>query len=203
MDRPADVAPTIGLELSTFAGTRLQRQRTSRNCASSWCAQVAGLSRPGDTSAQTWQFARDSVNWRFHPLLKPSSRSSRTRHLRLTATMRAREPVSLRHVLYPKPSMGSILRCDECPEVGATTIFVKWSPRMKDCRKRQAEARRPGCVHDASVSSEPCTSADDRSKSGRKVPTGEHPVVRTHPELARRSLFVNEAFTRTSQTSDR
>ena len=98
---------------------------------------------------------------------------------------------------YPEPSMGSILRCAECPEVGGDTIFVNMvaayealSPTIKD---RIADL---SAMHDASVvfgNRQP--TKEGRDELRKQIPAVEHPVVRTHPETGEKILFVNETFT--------
>ena len=96
----------------------------------------------------------------------------------------------------PVPSMGSMLRCVECPEVGGDTIFVN----MVDAYEQLPEAikqRLDGlyAVHDASVVfGQRGLKADARAKMRSEHPPVEHPVVRTHPESGEKILFVNETF---------
>ncbi len=94
-----------------------------------------------------------------------------------------------------EPSLGSILRAIELPQIGGDTLFADMaaayaglSPAMKDwiCGLT--------AVHDIA-----------RVFAGRlgqtpedlhaKYPPQEHPVVRTHPETGLRGLYVNTAFT--------
>jgi taurine dioxygenase len=98
---------------------------------------------------------------------------------------------------YPEPSMGSVLRCAECPEVGGDTIFVNmvaaYEALSQTVKDRIAGL---GAVHDASVvfgNRHP--TAEGREQLRRQMPAVEHPVVRTHPETGEKILFVNEAFT--------
>ena len=94
-----------------------------------------------------------------------------------------------------EPSLGSILRAIELPQIGGDTLFADMaaayaglSPAMKEwiCGLT--------AVHDIA-----------RVFAGRlgqtpedlhaKYPPQEHPVVRTHPETGQRALYVNTAFT--------
>ena len=98
---------------------------------------------------------------------------------------------------YPAPSMGSMLRCVECPEVGGDTIFVNMAAAyegLPEVVKQRVEGL--GAIHDASVIfGVRARSAEERAKLRREYPEVEHPVVRTHPETGEKILFVNEAFT--------
>lgn len=94
-----------------------------------------------------------------------------------------------------QPSLGSILRAIEVPVVGGDTLFASMdaaydalSPAMQDwvCTLT--------AVHDISrvFAAKLGTSRDELLA---KYPLQEHPVVRTHPETGRRTLYVNTAFT--------
>ena len=84
----------------------------------------------------------------------------------------------------PEPSVMSILNMVECPAVGGDTLwantaaaYAALSAPLRDlCDGLTA-------LHDATPHGKPDTSAI-------------HPVVRVHPETGRKSLFVNEHFTR-------
>ena len=94
-----------------------------------------------------------------------------------------------------EPSLGSILRAIEVPAVGGDTLFASMdaaydalSPALQDwvCSLT--------AVHDISrvFAAKLGTSRDELLA---KYPLQEHPVVRTHPETGRRTLYVNTAFT--------
>jgi len=82
------------------------------------------------------------------------------------------------------PSVIAILHMVKCPEVGGDTMWTnaykaydELSPAMRDfCEGLSA-------LHDA-------------DPHGHAERTAIHPVVRVHPETGRKSLFVNEHFTR-------
>jgi taurine dioxygenase len=94
-----------------------------------------------------------------------------------------------------KPSLGSILRAIEVPDLGGDTLFVDMNAAY---RALSPEMQRIACgltaVHDIA-----------RVFAGRlgkapadlheKYPPVEHPVVRTHPETGQPVLYVNTAFT--------
>ena len=83
-----------------------------------------------------------------------------------------------------EPSVMAILHMVKCPEVGGDTMWANMykayaalSPAMKEfCEGLSA-------LHDA-------------DPHGDANKTAIHPVVRVHPETGRKSLFVNEHFTR-------
>lgn len=93
------------------------------------------------------------------------------------------------------PSLGSVLRAIEIPETGGDTLFANMeaaydglSPKMKEwvCGLT--------AVHDiARVFATRLGKSIDELHE--KYPPQRHPVVRTHPETGRRSLYVNTGFT--------
>jgi taurine dioxygenase len=95
-----------------------------------------------------------------------------------------------------RPSMGSMLRCLECPKVGGDTLWVN----MAEAYARLPEATRHAldgllAVHDLLPAFGTRMTAEEREKRRAAFPPATHPVVRTHPETGERVLYVNEAFT--------
>jgi taurine dioxygenase len=100
-----------------------------------------------------------------------------------------------------RPSLGSMLHAQELPEAGGDTLFANqhtaWE-RLPGYLKRAAEHARAEHSYLARY-------ADLQKKSPWRpnltqaqideVRPVVHPVVRTHPETARRALFVSEHFT--------
>jgi taurine dioxygenase len=94
-----------------------------------------------------------------------------------------------------KPSLGSILRAIEVPEVGGDTLFADMHAAFTGLsREMQRFVTGLTAVHDIA-----------RVFAGRlgkapadlheRFPPQEHPVVRTHPETGLPCLYVNTAFT--------
>jgi len=94
------------------------------------------------------------------------------------------------------PSMGSILRAIEVPEVGGDTLWADMAAAY-DGLPEDIRLRIDGltAVHDFADSfgrgMEPAKLAEMRTQ----FPPAEHPVVRTHPETGRPTIYVNEIFT--------
>jgi len=83
-----------------------------------------------------------------------------------------------------EPSVMAILHMVKCPEVGGDTLWAnaykayeELSPPLRDL-----------C--------EGLTALHDAAPHGKPEATSIHPVVRLHPVTGRKSLFVNEHFTR-------
>ena len=93
------------------------------------------------------------------------------------------------------PSLGSILRAIELPEVGGDTLFANMVvayDRLSDEMKERIENLT--AVHDiARVFARRLNRAPEDLHE--KFPPMEHPVVRTHPETKERVLYVNTGFT--------
>lgn len=96
----------------------------------------------------------------------------------------------------PEPSMGAVLRCIECPEVGGDTIWVNMVEAYKqlpeDIRNRIAGLRAKSSIeHSFGAAMDP----DERRKLAARNPDVEHPVVRTHPETGEKVLYVGSFTT--------
>ena len=84
----------------------------------------------------------------------------------------------------PEPSVIAILRMATCPSVGGDTIWAN----MYKAYDELSPAMRDFC--------EGLSALHDADPHGHSERTAIHPVVRVHPETGRKSLFVNEHFTR-------
>jgi taurine dioxygenase len=95
------------------------------------------------------------------------------------------------------PSLGSILRAVEVPEVGGDTLWADMGAAY-DCLPDDVKDRLEGlvAVHDWWDTFGRAMPAAERDALRPDFPPVEHPVVRTHPETGRKTLFVNAAFTR-------
>jgi taurine dioxygenase len=94
------------------------------------------------------------------------------------------------------PSMGSMPRCVEGPEIGGDTIWVNmaaaYAALPEDVKARIAELR---AVHDAMPTFGQSMDGERYDEMRAKYPPMVHPVVRTHPETGEKILYVNEGFT--------
>jgi len=97
----------------------------------------------------------------------------------------------------PAPSMGSILRAAELPPLGGDTLWADMAKAydlLDDPTKELIEDR--AATHDYASAFGRNQPPDVQAKMRAQHPTVEHPIVRTHPETGRKTLFVNVAFTR-------
>ena len=84
----------------------------------------------------------------------------------------------------PQPSIMAILNMVKCPEVGGDTM---WASMYRAYEELSAPLR-DLC--------EGLTALHDADPHGKSDTTTIHPIVRIHPVTKRKSLFVNEHFTR-------
>ncbi|MDW7747139.1 TauD/TfdA dioxygenase family protein [Halomonas sp.] len=103
-----------------------------------------------------------------------------------------------------EPPLGSILYLHEVPEVGGDTLFSSGhaayealSPAMQAFLEGLTAVHSGEATYRLHYGNQP---AQDRSRFGVRgdtpYPEAVHPVVRTHPDTGRKSLFVNRGFTR-------
>ena len=94
-----------------------------------------------------------------------------------------------------KPPFGCVLRCVECPPVGGDTMWANMAlayANLPDHIKTQIAGLR--ARHSIEASFGAAMPIEKRLALKGQYPDAEHPVVRTHPEIGEKILFVN-AFT--------
>ena len=94
------------------------------------------------------------------------------------------------------PSMGSMLRCVECPDAGGDTIWVNMAAafaNLPDAVKSRIVHMQ--AFHDAYPMFARRAQGAELQALRAKYPPMLHPVARTHPESGEKILFVNQAFT--------
>ncbi len=84
----------------------------------------------------------------------------------------------------PSPSVMSIMHMVQCPEVGGDTMWANQFLAYEELSDPLKDLLRG------------LTALHDATPHGKPEMKAIHPVVRTHPETGRRSLLVNEHFTR-------
>ena len=96
----------------------------------------------------------------------------------------------------PEPSLGSILRAVELPPIGGDTLWADMGAAY-DLLDDATKERIDGLValHDYVRAFGWNQPPEVQEKMRAKHPTVEHPVVRTHPETGRKTIYVNGGFT--------
>ncbi len=100
-----------------------------------------------------------------------------------------------------QPSLGSVLRCIECPAMGGDTLFADMYAAfdgLPEVVRERVEGRL--ALHDfegfrARLRNRGATAAE-LEEFNKTYPNPEHPVIRSHPETGRKGIYVNAAFTK-------
>ncbi|HEV7731728.1 MAG TPA: TauD/TfdA family dioxygenase [Candidatus Binatia bacterium] len=102
------------------------------------------------------------------------------------------------------PSLGSILRCRECPPVGGDTLFADMAAAYQglpdEVRERIDGLR---AVHDFTITFGRTMSPEKLAEKQREYPAVSHPIVRTHPQTGEKVIYVNRGFTSHIEGLDR
>lgn len=95
-----------------------------------------------------------------------------------------------------RPPLGSVLRALDVPDAGGDTLWSDMG-NAYDALPDQIKERIDGltATHDFTPSFGRSMPAEKLADMQRRYPPQHHPVVRTHPETGRRTLFVNSLFT--------
>ena len=148
------------------------------------------------TQAQHIAFAREFGDLEIHPATPKSQSNPEVLHIAHGPESKGKENFWHSDVTWrEKPSLGSILKAVEVPEVGGDTLFanmVMAYELLTDDVKEMITGR--VAVHDIAR-----VFAGRLNKSAEELreryPPMEHPIVRTHPETGESVLYVNTAFT--------
>jgi taurine dioxygenase len=95
-----------------------------------------------------------------------------------------------------EPSLGSLLRAVEVPSAGGDTLWADMAAAY-DCLPEEVKARIDGltAVHDWIDTFGAGMTQEQRDALRPDFPPQEHPIVRTHPETGRKTIYVNAIFT--------
>lgn len=94
-----------------------------------------------------------------------------------------------------EPSLGSILRAREVPDVGGDTLFADMIAAYRSLPEAERE-RLDGmtAVHSFSRVFGARLSEEERARMQERYPDARHPVIRTHPETGEKAIYVNRSF---------
>jgi taurine dioxygenase len=197
------MSPTIGGEVS---GIDLRDEQSDETIATLRAAlvqwKVLFFREQNITTEQHLSFARRFGELEVHPFAPAKPGYPEALAITHDQESPGKENVWHSDVTWRlQPSLGSILLMRECPPVGGDTLFADMESAY-DGLPETVKDRIDGLValHDfenfrrglrAKGASEAEIAAFDA-----KYPNALHPVVRTHPESGRRSIYVNAAFTK-------
>lgn len=149
------------------------------------------------TSAQQQDFGRLWGELETNPLLEQGEDASVVRFAKGGGGPQTYENVW--HVdtsFRPEPAMGAVLRMVATPPYGGDTLWADMAvayDNLSDEVKARIEGAR--AVHDMVPGFSRFLVEDKLERLQDTFPPVTHPVVRTHPETGRRTLFVNGSFT--------
>lgn len=94
------------------------------------------------------------------------------------------------------PSLGSVLRAIEVPPVGGDTLWADMAAAYDNLTPQlQAFLEGRTAIHDWVPLFGLLMDPAKRAALREDFPEVEHPIVRTHPETGRKTLYVNRGFT--------
>ncbi|WP_205655656.1 TauD/TfdA family dioxygenase [Alcanivorax sp. 24] len=191
------LSPTIGVEIE---GIDLRQPLDDGTCKAMRAALIRHkllVFRDQDiTPAQHVRLAGRFGELEVHPVFNHHPDHPELVLLGGDQQVRARENIFHTDVSWREcPSMGSMLRCIECPEVGGDTLWVNMAAAYdnlpEDVKERLVALY---AVHDVMPAFGARMTPQEREINRHKFPPATHPVVRTHPESGEKILYVNEAF---------
>ena len=149
------------------------------------------------TSAQQRSFARTWGELETNPQLEQGDDASVTRFAKGGSGPQTYE--NIWHVdtsFRPNPGMGAVLRMVQTPPRGGDTMWADMAAAYDNLSDEvKARIDDAEAVHDMVPGFARFLPADKLEALEDTFPPVTHPVVRTHPETGRRTLFVNAAFT--------
>ncbi|HKE12335.1 MAG TPA: TauD/TfdA family dioxygenase [Myxococcota bacterium] len=149
------------------------------------------------TAEQHVAFARLFGELETHPFVAHKPGHPEVMVLRHGPDNRGRENTWHSDVTWRQaPSLGSVLRAVEVPEIGGDTLFANMQAAylgLGDATQRLLSGLT--AIHDFVGVFGRGLAAEALAEMRAKYPPAEHPVVRTHPETGRKGLYVNAAFT--------
>lgn len=148
------------------------------------------------TAEQHIAFARHFGELEIHPATPKDQANAEILHIAHGPKSRGSENFWHSDVTWrERPSLGSILRAIEVPEVGGDTLFANMHlayQRLSPEMRRMCEGLT--AVHDiARVFAKRLGKRPEELHE--QYPPMEHPVIRTHPESGLPVIYVNTAFT--------
>lgn len=147
------------------------------------------------TSQQQLNFARQWGELENHPFLPKGAAAEITRFEK-DANMKGQENNWHADVTWRlEPSMGAVLRLSEVPPQGGDTLWADMGAaydNLPDEVKERIDGLK--AIHDFTPTFGRSMPAELLALKQAEFPAAEHPVVRTHPETGRKTLFVNRVL---------
>lgn len=198
----APLTPTIGAEISGIDLSKsidAETQAALREALLEW--KVIFFRDQDITTEQHLAFARQFGELEVHPFAP-----HKEGHPEVLAITHNRERPGKENKWHSDvtwrecPSLGSVLRAVEVPEVGGDTLFSDMYAAY-DGLSDEVKEKIDGAVaihdfaHFRKLMQKNGKTPEEIEEMNKKYPMVEHPVVRTHPETGRKGIYVNVAFT--------
>jgi taurine dioxygenase len=149
------------------------------------------------TTEQHVEFCRQFGDLEVHPFVPPKPGHPEVMVLLSNEQRRGTENTWHSDVTWrQEPSLGSMLRAVELPQIGGDTLFANMEAAFDGLTPERKE-RLMGlrAVHDFTRVFGGLQIPEKLAELREKYPPAEHPVIRTHPVTGRQSIYVNGAFT--------
>lgn len=191
------ISPAIGVEVSGLDLRQPLNDEQTQELRQALVAHKVLVFRDQNiTPAQHVAFARRFGDLEHHPVLPQHPEHPELVLLGGNSKIPGTENVYHTDVSWREtPSMASVLRCVECPEVGGDTVWINMEQaydKLSEARKQQIA--KLFAVHDILPSFGARMLPEEQALARGKYPPVVHPVVRTHPESGKKILYVNETF---------
>ena len=190
-------SPTIGAELIGFDianHTSDEAIAEVRRALLDW--KVVFFRDQDITRAQHIAFARRFGDLEIHPATPADQEDPEVLRIAHGANSKGSENNWHSDVTWrAEPSLGSILRAIEIPDVGGDTLFADMYAAY-DALEPAFKSFVEGLVAEHDIARVFVRRLNkDADALHAKFPVQQHPVIRTHPETGRNGIYVNTGFT--------
>jgi taurine dioxygenase len=190
------LTPAIGAEIGNVDLGQVTDQEITDIRAALLKHKVVFFREQTLSQAQHIGLARGFGELEIHPATPSSQSNPEVLHIAHGPESKGQENFWHSDVTWrEKPSLGSILKAVEVPEVGGDTLFANMVlayERLPENMKEAITGR--VAIHDiARVFAKRLNKSAEELRE--RYPPVEHPIVRTHPETGESVLYVNTAFT--------
>ena len=193
------MTPTIGAEVRGLSLAEAPDEATRADLAKAWLDhKVLFFRDQGDISTEDHiAFCRAFGELEVHPFVPPKPGHPEVMVLIADEGRKGNENTWHSDVTWrQEPSLGSMLRAVELPAVGGDTLFADMEAAYEGLGDKMRDMVDDlVAVHDFTRVFGRRASPEKLAEAREKYPPAEHPVIRTHPESGRKSIYVNVGFT--------
>ena len=193
------VAAALGAEIHGVDLSEPQDDATIKEIRSAWLEHKVLFLRDQDIDVQQHKaFARRFGDLHVHPVLQQMKDQGHPEIIVLESSAERPYVAAGWHsdvTFEREPPMGSILHAVDVPDVGGDTVWASMYAAyeaLSDVMQRLLSDLR--AVHSGSGFRRIGTKEQVAELEQNESTT--HPVIRTHPETGRKTIFVNSSFTR-------